>query len=281
MTSANSASTSSIENWKTRVEAHHAQSISVMDVTQRTGDFWAGFATRFRDDPRRTDDEVLNRLLELVDGDDTVLDVGGGAGRLALPLAIKTKSATVVEPSDGMLSELRQAMQDADVKNVDIVNSEWAEASVEPHDLVLCSHVVYGIGDIETFVRKLHDSARKRVAIVSYMESPQSHLAALWEPVHGDTRINLPAMPELVNVLWEMDIYPNVDMMPHRQRTAFESPEAALEQIARRLFIGGNPVREERLRAALPEYLESITDGYAIKGAKPARQGIVHWRTEI
>ncbi|MCH8311325.1 MAG: hypothetical protein IIB17_12640 [Chloroflexi bacterium] len=99
--------------------------------------------------------------------------------------------------------------------------------------------------------------------------------------MHGDTRINLPAMPELVNVLWELDIYPNVDMMPHRQRTAFESPEAALEQIARRLFIGGNPVREERLRAALPEYLESIADGYAIKGAKPARQGIIHWRTDI
>ena len=281
MTSAHEASMSSIETWKNRVEAHHAQSISVMDVTQRTGDFWAGFANRFRDDPRRTDDEVLNRLLELVDEDDTVLDVGGGAGRLALPLAIKTRSATVVEPSDSMLGELRQAMQDTDVENIAIVNSEWEAASVEPHDLVLCSHVVYGVADIEKFVRKLHDSARKRVAIVSFVESPQSHLSALWEPVHGDTRINLPAMPELVNVLWELDIYPNVDMMPHRQRTAFESPEAALEQIARRLFIGGNPVREERLRAALPQYLESIADGYAIKGAKPARQGIIHWRTDI
>ena len=281
MTTTNGAGVSPIEKWKTRVEAHHDQSISVMDVTQRTGDFWSGLATSFRDDPRRTDDDVLNRLLELVDEDDTVLDVGGGAGRLAIPLAMKARSATVVEPSDSMLSELRLAMQEVGVKNINIVDSEWEEASVEPHDLTLCSHVVYGVADIEPFVRKLHDSAGKRVAIVSFVESPQSYLAALWEPVHGDRRINLPAMPELVNVLWEMDIYPNVDMMPRRQNTAFESPEAALEQIARRLFIGGNPVREERLRAALPGYLEPTADGYAIRGAKPARQGIVHWRTDV
>ncbi|MDP6453424.1 MAG: class I SAM-dependent methyltransferase [SAR202 cluster bacterium] len=281
MTLANGTSRSPVDKWMAQVEAHHTQSVSVMDVTQRTGDFWAGFAPSFRDDPRRADDVVLNRLSEFVEGEDTVLDVGGGAGRLAIPLAMRTRSTTVVEPSDSMVNELRLAMRDAGVDNIDIVDSEWEAASVEPHDLALCSHVVYGIEEIRDFVRKLHDSARKRVAIVTYMESPQAHLAALWEPVHGDIRINLPALPELVNVLWEMDIYPDVDMMPHRRRSPFESPEAALEQIARRLFISGNPVREERLRAALPDYLEPTSDGYTIRGAKPARQGIVHWRTDI
>ncbi|HCH10145.1 MAG TPA: hypothetical protein DEW32_13235, partial [Dehalococcoidia bacterium] len=40
MTSANGASLSSIETWMSKVAAHHAQSISVMGVTRRTGDFW-------------------------------------------------------------------------------------------------------------------------------------------------------------------------------------------------------------------------------------------------
>lgn len=280
MNDINGINDSPVQKWKTRVEAHHAQSIGVMDLTQRTEDFWAGYASIFRDDPHRTDDPVLNRLLEFTSAGDSVLDVGGGAGRLAIPMAMRSGSTTVVEPSQSMLRELRFAVTDSGVDNIEIIDSSWEETSVEPHDLVLCSHVVYGIADIEMFVQKLHDHARRRVAIVCFVDSPQAYLAPIWEPVHGDQRVNLPAMPELVSVLWEMGIFPDVNMMPHRRRSTYELTETAMDEIAARLFIGGNPVREERLRAALPEYLEETSDGYAIKGAKPAREGVIHWRTD-
>ena len=63
-----------------------------------------------------------------------------------------------------------------------------------------------------------------------------------------------------------------------RTRT-FESPETALEELTRRLFIGENPGKEERLRAALRYSLESTPDGFVVAGAKPVHQGIIMWRT--
>ena len=98
--------------------------------------------------------------------------------------------------------------------------------------------------------------------------------------VHGEARIELPALPELVNVLWEMGIHPDITMVPGKQRRHFESTDSAMDEMMRRLFIGDNPIKEERLRAALPGFLEDTPDGYVIKGTKPAHQGIVHWRVD-
>jgi SAM-dependent methyltransferase len=250
-----------------------------MDTSARTSDFWADFAPAFRADPRRADDEALNILLGLAEESTTVLDVGGGAGRFALALALNCTSVTVVDPSEAMLAQLRLAIEDEGLKNVNAVRSEWETAEVEPRDLVLCAHVVYGVAEIGRFVRKLEQHANRLVALVSFVDAPQSHVSSLWETVHGEPRVTLPALPELLNVLWDLDIYPDVVMMPSKQTRTFESAEMALEELTRRLFIGDNPVKEERLRAALPEALERTADGFVMAGAKPARQGVITWRT--
>lgn len=276
---ASSENQSAIETWRRRVESHHAQSRAVMDEAALSGDFWRSLAPSFRADPRRTDDEALNIISELAESCDSLLDVGGGAGRFAVALALAGKAATVVDPSESMLEQLREAADEAGATdNVTAVFADWEVADANPADAVLCSHVVYGVAEIEPFVRKLIAHARRRVIMLSFVDSPQASVAPLWEPVHGARRVNLPALPELMGVLWEMGVYPNVRMLTPNPPQTFESEDAALEELARRLFVGESADARARLEAAASDFLERTADGnLRIIGAKPSRQGAIWW----
>ena len=264
--------------WRRRVESHHAQSRAIMDESALSGDFWRSLAPSFRADPRRTDDEALNAISELAADCRSLLDVGGGAGRFAVALALGGMEATVVDPSEAMIEQLREAAADAGADNVTAVRAEWEGAAVEPADAVLCSHVVYGVADIAPFIRKLTAHARRRVIMLSFVDSPQASVSPLWQPVHGERRVNLPALPQLMNVLWEMEVYPSVRMLTPTAPQSFESEEAAVDEFARRLFVGEDADARARLETAAPRFLERTADGnLRMVGAKAARQGAIWW----
>ena len=270
-------STPAADSWRSRVESHHAQSLRIMDESWRQGDFWRTLAPMFRADPHRTDDEALNELSEFVRGDSTVLDVGGGAGRFAVALAFKCRSVTVVDPSESMLAQLRKAVTDAGRSNVEAVLADWETADVEPSELILCSHVVYGVADVRPFIEKLNSHSRRLVIMLSFVDSPQSKVAPLWEPVYGEQRINLPALPELMNVLWEMNIFPNVAMLTPSAAQVFETIEEVLDEVGRMMFVANESEARARLESVISDYLEHTDDGFRLKGGRPVRQGVVSW----
>src|SRR5689334_9783267 len=122
VTSSNSATAAAA--WKGRIDAHNEQTVRTRgDVVYE--DMWSALAQRFKDDPRRMDDPVVNLIGEWLRPESTVLDVGGGAGRYALPLALRSKYVTVVDPSPSMLQALRESAADAGIENVSAVQAGW------------------------------------------------------------------------------------------------------------------------------------------------------------
>lgn len=270
--------TTAKHRWSDRVEAHHAQSESVKDDSFRSDDFWRPFASDFRQDPRRRDDAALNRLFPYIGPEQTVLDVGGGAGRFALPLALRCRHVTIVDPSDSMLEEARSTAQEASIENVTFLQSTWEETRVEPADIVLCAHVVYGVADVVPFIGKLDAYALDRVMALVFMRPPKSALSPFWGLVHGEERIELPALPELIGVLWEMGIYPDVEMMDPEEFPPFANREEALERLRRRMYVAPGTPQDERLVQAMDKLLVDTDDGPVVRNAEPGRQGIVSWK---
>ncbi|MBM3948181.1 MAG: class I SAM-dependent methyltransferase [SAR202 cluster bacterium] len=269
-----------LQAWKERVSRHHAQSEAAQADMPPQDDFWKPLAPAFRADPRRTDDPLVERLARELQPGSTLLDVGGGAGRLALALALRCRRVTVVEPSESMMEELRIGAGKEGIRNVTVVASTWEAATVKPADAVLCSHVLYTVEDVDAFVRKLAAHAKKRVLLPMFMEGPQSHLPPFWERVHREQRAVLPALKELMAVLWEMGIYPDLEMLESVPPPHYDDRDNALRDLRFRLYVQPGTEKDRLLQRAMKELLVESEDGLAIMGAGSRRLGLASWSTD-
>lgn len=267
---------SETERWNEMVRVEHAQSDS-MRKEAPPADSWSNFAQQFKADPRRTDDPLVNYLRQLVTPGQVVLDVGAGGGRLALPLALEAKKVIAVEPSPSMCRVLREAALEFDVTNVEVIESSWLDAQVPQADLALCCHVLYVIQDIEAFVRKLEQHA-KRILVIVYQAPPQSQIYPLWEPIHSVPRSPLPSLPEFLRVLTQLGVEPDIHVVHTERNRGFESLEVAKEQLARRLYVTPNSPEMARLEALLPDVLEENNGGFSIKHSVNLEPRVVSWQ---
>ena len=265
------------ELWRKMVEEEHAQSDARRGAEPPPSDHWAPFAANFAADPHRSDDRLLGPFGRGLEPTDTLMDVGAGGGRHALPLALKCRQVTAVEPSPSMCAVLLQLTSAHGIKNVTIVQSKWEDAEVEPVDVVISSNVVYVVRDIKGFLLKMDAHARKSVRMVLYPFSPQSENFEIWERVHGEKRLSLPCLPQLLDVLEELEIpFENEALGPNPPRI-YSTPENALEQIARRLYVQPGDSKMREVELALEEMLVGVDGSYRIKGAPELVPHMVSW----
>ncbi len=270
---------SAIEKHNRMVREERLQAERVRTDIETPSDIWHARAHRFRPNNREKD-KVVDILAELAGADGKVIDVGAGAGRIAVPLSQLVREIVAVEPSPAMRSALETEIKVHDIKNIQVIPSTWQEANVEPAEIVLASHVTYGIQDIEPFLRKMNDKALKNAVIVVYANPPQSAIAPFWEYIYGEPRLPLPCRKELIDVLVELGFKPEIVELPPYPVQPLGNPEEAFTELRRRLFIGQGHPLEERLRAAM-NALTIQRDGLIWpRDAQPNERSMIIWQPE-
>lgn len=270
------------EAWREQVHAHDR------DMSQlRGGGHGAGHGqgpanrsgfTNRNLDPHRTDDGVLNRLFAALGSGTEVLDVGGGAGRFALPLATRANLVTVVERSADSVELLKSRADEAGIDNITVINEPWEDADAPMADMALCSLVLHHVSEVAPFVEKLQQHAKDRVVVVEMGETPGSADRPFFERVYGSAPTPLPGLAKVMELLWSMDIYPDVEMVEPETVVMDADRGEALEQLRRRLAVQEGTAQDDLLRAAADELLEETPNGLAIRGVAPRRQAIISWR---
>lgn len=190
--------TEALADWAARVRRNREQAERCRRAGPEGGDFYAPVASWFRADPRREGDAVLDALRALVRADETVLDVGAGGGRYALPLALHARETIAVEPSEGMRAVLREGMAAHGVANVRVVAERWPCADPPAADVALIAHVGYDVEAIGPFLDAMEAAASRLCVAVLFSRPPPSRADPFWEAIHGEPREPLPALPEFL-----------------------------------------------------------------------------------
>jgi hypothetical protein len=268
------------------VESYNRQAVAMNDQRGRwhgaAGDYWSARAGYFRMDPRRDLDPNLAMVAELVGSEDTLIDVGGGAGRTCLPLALRCREVLNLEPSAGMRQACLESAAEAGIANVRAVEGAWpAAAEGLSADLVMAFNVTYFVSDIEPFLRAMATAARRRVVIGVWSEPPPNHHRRVAELVHGEPLALAPSYRELLPVLWEMGILPDVRVLPERFRSVRGEPattrEAALRFAAESIGSELTPGLRAKLEPEL-DRLFTLTDGvYRPAWMPDPREMLITW----
>ena len=214
---------------------------------------WDRAAARFRADPRRELSADAAAIAEYVQPGDVFMDVGGGAGRYSLPMALRCKEAICVDPSPGMGREFTASAAEAGIGNARFVEADWVEAPNDvTGDVTLVAHVTYFVPHIRPFIEKLVSQTRRRVIIAIGSVPPPNQGADLYEMVEGEPLARVPDQRVLLPVRWDLGILPEVRIAGSAASTgmgprAYASRDDAIDQMVRGAA-GENLLLAERTR---------------------------------
>jgi len=265
--------------WAERVRANRVQAERLRE--SETGDFYAPVSNLFVADPRRTGEPALDALFEMARPQDTWLDIGAGAGRYALPLALRVREVVAVEPSGGMRRALRTGMAEHGIGNVRVVPGTWPDSLDELGDLpavdvALIAHVGYDIDAIGGFLDGMEAATRDRCVALMTDQSPASVADPFWPLVHGETRVALPSLPDLVELLRARGRDPQVRIVERSPRS-FDSVPALTAFLRRQLFITEGGDKDVHFRAILPDHITRRDGGWTLKERPAGSLGVVTW----
>ncbi|CAN5718357.1 hypothetical protein BH18CHL1_BH18CHL1_07100 [soil metagenome] len=241
-------------------------------------DFYAPVAGRFRMDPRRTGDPTLELLRELAQAGESWLDIGAGGGRFALPLALAASEVICVEPSKAMVGVLHDGMQEHHIANISVLQDRWPPSdpsSAPSADVALMAHIGYDIEAIGPFLDAV-ETAAGRLCIAVMGEGAMTTVATLfWEPIHGEPRVALPALPELMALLVARGRLPEIRLV-ERAPPTFDSIDDLLAMGRRQLWVRPDSVKDRLLSELIRGSAIQREGGWTVDRAT-SRIGVASW----
>ncbi|HUM77033.1 MAG: class I SAM-dependent methyltransferase [Methanoculleus sp.] len=224
-----------IINWNELWKAIYINSPERLDKSRDPAAAWDRRAAAYRR-VTRGEKEATRLELEILNlqGGETVLDVGAGTGRLAVPIAMTAAHVTALDPSEGMLNVLRERMAAEGLTNYSCVKMRWEDAvigrDIEPHDLVIAAFSL-GFYDLAAALEKLDSAATRAVHLFWHAgewRGPEE--MALYRAVFGEEATMRKGYPDYifpVNILHDAGVYPNVRIYNAVWETVYDSPEEA------------------------------------------------------
>lgn len=251
-------------NWKALMELSHPprppkgeeRKTSIWDDSADMYDQMAKMEAEYTE-------EILSHLP--ISPEDSVLDIGCGPGRVAVPLARRAGRVTAIDSSEPMLAHCRENAGKAGVTNLEIRYLDWMEAvpgeNLEKHDIVVASRSV-GMYDL----KKLSSFANKYAVTMCWANGPS--IPELLDRLFEGTSDRPKMMPDdrrvsyniQYNIAYDLGYEPNILVLPDGFRKTFSTREEAYTQLSRLRSLPTEKV--DRFRENVDQFLTETPDGY-------------------
>lgn len=209
----------------------------------------------------------------------SVLDVGSGAGTLAIPLSGRVRRVTAIDFSETMLGILAERCREKGIDNVTTRllgwEDDWDAAGIGEHDVAIASRSLV-IKDLATAIDKLAGRARKKVIISSLVgDGP------------FDRRIfralgrELDRGPDYIcvyNLLHQMGIHADVTFVSslHEEQKVYRDLEEAATGYS--WMLGAMTAQEQALlREYLARHLVAAAEGMVLDYHHLVRWAVLSW----
>jgi SAM-dependent methyltransferase len=235
---------------------------------------WRRVAQRLDTEGGGAPDPLLDHVLARLAPEMTVLDIGAGIGRWALPIAKRVRHVTAVEPLAGMHQVLAERATAHGITNLEVVKVPWLEAEVAPQDVVIAAHATYTTTDLLRFVRKMDATARRTCYLVLRVPAHDGIIGELSERIRGRW-LDSPNFIVGYNLLLSAGFYANVLMEPTPARYLTDANlDEALARAKRHLHVE-DARHDAEIRDLLSRRLQFVDGAY--RWPDNMRSALIWW----
>jgi FkbM family methyltransferase len=209
---------------------------------------------------------------------ETVLDVGAGTGRLALPMARLAKSVTALDQSAGMLACLQENMRAEGLENIQCLQKSWqdlGEGDIEQHDVVLSSNSL-GVYDLKEALAKMDSLAKRAVYIFTFTDHKRDDgFKDFLRRGKHEKHVPGPAGYLVIyNLLADMGIYADIKIMERQFKEHYSSLDDAVAEWMQMHDVPAE--KEPDLREFLSLRLEKDEGGLCMH--RHHKQAMISWQ---
>lgn len=205
-------------------------------------DFWDDWVETFSPGTEPPADFPV--IAALLRPEDTLLDVGAGAGRVTAWLAREVQAVRAFDPSPAMAEGLRRLAGTAN--NIDVLDIiDWPPiAPLGQSDVVFASHVTYFVREIDAFLDAFEAHATRRCIIVAHEHGGGAPPHGLFELLHGEPYAGTPGLHALVEVLGARGADVDVQRVPVPEHLA----DISLGEMRRRCAVNEGSAMDQVLQ---------------------------------
>lgn len=166
--------------------------------------------------------------------DSRVLDIGSGPGALAIPISDRVREVVAVEPSDGMMSVLKENIDDLGISNIKCIHKGWEDIDISElggkFDVIIASYSL-SVPDIRQTFGKIQAVSSGSVHVYWFAgeTSWDDQYRAIWPALHNEEYHSSPKCNIMYNVLYDMGIFPNMSVFPMERSMNFSSLDEAVK----------------------------------------------------